>query len=53
VVAKHIGLNGLSSQNNNALHGATADLILEHLERIRNTSAEIIQALETESILVF
>jgi hypothetical protein len=46
VVAKHFGLNGLSSPNYNALHGATAELILEHLERIRNTAAEIIKAIE-------
>ena len=46
VVARHFGLNGLSSPNYNALHGATADLIMEHLERIRNTAAEIINAIE-------
>jgi hypothetical protein len=46
VVAKHFGMNGLSSPNYNALHGATAELILEHLERIRNTAAEIINAIE-------
>ena len=46
VVARHFGLNGLSSPNYNALHGATAELILEHLERIRNTAAEIIKAIE-------
>jgi hypothetical protein len=39
-------MNGLSSPNYNALHGATADLILQHLERIRNTAAEIINAIE-------
>lgn len=53
VVAKHFGMNGLSSPNYNALHGATANLILEHLERIRNTAAEIIRALEAEPELVF
>jgi antirestriction protein ArdC len=46
VVAKHFGMNGLSSPNYNALHGATAELIMEHLERIRNTAAEIIKAIE-------
>jgi hypothetical protein len=46
VVARHFGLNGLSSPNYNALHGATANLIIEHLERIRNTAAEIIKAIE-------
>ena len=45
VVAKHFGLNGLSSPNYNALHGATSDLIMQHLERIRNTAAEIINAI--------
>ena len=45
VVAKHFGLNGLSSPNYNALHGATADLIMQHLERIRNTASEIIKAI--------
>jgi hypothetical protein len=49
VVAKHFGLNGLSSPNYNALHGATAEMIMDCLERIRNTAAEIIQSLETES----
>jgi hypothetical protein len=46
VVARHFGMNGLSSPNYNALHGATADLILKHLEGIRNTAAEIINAIE-------
>ena len=50
VVAKHFGLDGLSSPNYNALHGATADLILEHLEHIRNAAAEIIHALEGEPV---
>src|SRR4030042_6135059 len=50
VVCKHFGLDGLSSPNYNALHGASSDLILGHLERIRNTAAEIIQALETKSV---
>jgi len=48
VVAKHFGLNELSSPNYVALHGATAELIMDCLERIRNTTAEIIQALELE-----
>jgi hypothetical protein len=46
VVGKHFGLDGLSSPNYVALHGANAEIIMEHLERIRNTSKEIIQALE-------
>jgi hypothetical protein len=47
VVAKHFGLDGLCSPNYNALYGATAEMIMEHLERIRNTAAEIIKALES------
>ena len=46
VVGKHFGLNGFSSPNYVALHGATAELVMEHMERIRNTAAEIIQKLE-------
>jgi len=53
VVAKHFGLDGLASPNYIALHGATAELILEHLERIRNTAAEIIITLEKESEPVY
>jgi hypothetical protein len=53
VVAKHFGLNGLASPNYVALHGATAELIMEHLERIRNTATEIITALEKEPEPVF
>ena len=52
VVAKHFGIAGLSSPNYNALHGATAEKIMEHLERIRNTTIEIIQALEAEPVRV-
>jgi hypothetical protein len=50
VVARHFGLNGLSSPNYYAIYGATTEMIMEHLERIRNTAAEIIQALENENI---
>ncbi len=46
VVGKHFGLDGLSSPNYVALHGANAEMIMEHLERIRNIAKEIIQALE-------
>ena len=45
VVTRRFGIKGISSPNNNALHGATAELILEHLERIRNAAGEIIEAL--------
>lgn len=48
VVAKHFGLDGLSSPNYTALHGATAEMILEHMERIRKSATEIINALGNE-----
>ena len=38
----------LSRPNSIALHGSTAELILEHLERIRDIAAEIIQAIEAQ-----
>lgn len=46
VVAKHFGMDGLSSPNYNALHGATAESVMAALERIRDAAAEIIQAIE-------
>lgn len=49
-VAKHFGLDSLSSPNYNALHGASADLIVEHLERISTTATDIIQALEADPV---
>lgn len=49
VVAKHFGLNGLASPNYVALHGATAELIMKHMDRIRETAAEIINAVEKGS----
>jgi hypothetical protein len=52
VVARHFGMNGLSSLHYNALHCAAAEMIINCLERIRNTAAEIIQAVETEPIHV-
>jgi hypothetical protein len=48
VVGKHFGLDGLSSPNYNALHGATAEMILDHLERILMIAADIIQTLQVE-----
>jgi len=50
VVGRHFGLIGLSSPNYVALHGATAELVMEHMERIRNTAAEIIRALEVGEV---
>jgi hypothetical protein len=46
-VCKHFGLDGFSSPNYVALHGATSELILSHLDRIRTTAARIIKAIET------
>jgi hypothetical protein len=46
VVGKHFGLDGLSSPNYVALHGATSEMILDHLERIRKGAGEIINALD-------
>jgi hypothetical protein len=46
VVGKHFGLEGLSSPNYNALHGATAKMILEHMKRIRKSATEIINGIE-------
>jgi len=48
VVCKHFGLDGFSSPNYVALHGATSDLILTHLDRIRTTAARIIKAVEMD-----
>jgi len=48
VVAKHFGLDGLSSPNYNALHGATAKMILEHMEWIRKSATEIINGIGNE-----
>ncbi len=45
VVGRHFGLEGLSSPNYMALHGADAKMILMHLERIKNISIEIIEVL--------
>lgn len=46
VVGKHFGLDGLNSPNYVALHGATSEMVMTHLERIRKAAAEIINALE-------
>ena len=48
VVSKHFGLVGLSSPNYIALHGATSEEMMAHLERIRSTAARNITALEAE-----
>jgi len=46
IVGKHYGLDGLSSPNYVALHGATSEMVMSHLECIRNAASEIINALE-------
>jgi hypothetical protein len=46
VVAKHFGMDGLASPNYVALHGVDPEMIMAHLERIREASSEIINALE-------
>ena len=45
VVAKYFCMDGLASPNYVALHGADAGLVLAHLERIRKTAKQIINAL--------
>ena len=48
VVCKHFGMDGLASPNYIALYGATAEMIMAHLERIRNIATQIIKGIETE-----
>jgi len=50
VVGKHFGLDGLSSPNYVALHGATSEMILDHLERIRKAASELISQLDNPRI---
>jgi len=52
VVGRHFNLVGLESPNYIALHGATAELITAHIERIRTAAVQIITALETETVQV-
>ena len=49
-VARHFGLDGVDILNYFALHGSVSGAILEHLERIRATVAEIIEAVELASL---
>jgi len=51
VVAKHFGLEDLASPNYVALHGASSDLIMKHLNRIRDTATQIIKAIEVEEVI--
>jgi len=50
VVAGHFGLCGLASPNYVALHGADAELILAHLERIRKTAKDIITNIDASCL---
>jgi hypothetical protein len=50
VVASHFGLPDLASPNYLALWEADSEKIMARLERIRNTSAEIIQAVGEDSV---
>jgi len=52
VVCRHFGLQSTCSPNYVALHGATSDMIMEHLERIRVAAMEIIQYVE-QSLAAF
>ena len=49
VVCRHFKLQSTCSPNYIALHGATSDMIMEHLERIRVTATEIIGFVEGNS----
>jgi hypothetical protein len=49
VVSRHFGLESEGSPNYVVLHGATSEMIIEHLERIRNVVMEIVQFLEPQS----
>ena len=48
VVCRHFGLQSKNTPNYLAMH-ATAEAILEHLERIRVTAIEIIEFVERDS----
>jgi hypothetical protein len=48
VVGKHFSLDGLSSPNYVALYGVNAELIMGHMERIRDTVKVIIEALDNK-----
>jgi hypothetical protein len=48
VVSKHFGLQNLACPNYLALHGANAELIKDHMERIKEVSSEIIMSIEDE-----
>ena len=45
VVGKHFGLQQLNSPNYIALHGATSEMLMNHLDRIRAVIKEVIDAI--------
>ena len=53
VISRHFGLDNLASPNYVALHGATAEMIMQHLERIRDTAVSIINVIEQVEDPVF
>ena len=46
VVSKHFVLDGLSSPNYVALHGADSERVIDHLHRIRKFALTIINEIE-------
>jgi len=46
VVGRHFGLADLESPNYVALHGATSEMIMEHMENIHAAATKIISAIE-------
>lgn len=48
VVGKHFGLEGLSSPSYISLHGADAEMIMGHMDRIRSMATKIITAIEED-----
>ena len=46
IVGTHFGLEGLSSPNYVALHGADSEMIMQHMDRIRSTATQIITTIE-------
>ena len=52
VVSRHFGLDVQSSPNYIVLHGATSEMIMCHLKRIRKTACEIITEIESERNII-
>ena len=53
IVCRHFGLEGLSSPNYICLSGASSEMIMAHMERIRKVAEEIIVAIENTPEKVF